>query len=116
VARPSGFIAGTPLGKFKTQALLCTDLQAKSHQIAEWCVHRWQLEVTFREVREHLGVETQRHWSALTIARTTPAVLGVYSLITVLAHRSAGQDPDTADRLVPQAAPYLQRCGSGRAL
>jgi hypothetical protein len=82
-------IVRDPLGKFKTQALLCTDQQAPPHQIVEWFVQRWQLEVTFREVREHLGVETQRQWSALAIARTTPALLGLYSLITVLAHRLA---------------------------
>jgi len=76
-----------PLRKFKTQALLCTDVQAKPHQIVEWFVQPWQLEVTFRDVRKHLGVETQRQWSALAIARTTPALLGLYSLITVLAHR-----------------------------
>lgn len=82
-------IVRDPRGKFKTQALLCTDLQATPHQIVEWFVQRWQLEVTFRDVREHLGVETQRQWSALAIARTTPALLGLYSLITVLAHRLA---------------------------
>jgi hypothetical protein len=79
-------IVRDPLGKFKTQALLCTDLQAKPHQIVAWFVQRWQLEVTFRDVREPLGVETQRQWSALAIARTTPALLGLYSLIPVLAH------------------------------
>jgi DDE superfamily endonuclease len=82
-------IVRDPLGKFKTQALLCTDLQVKPPQVVEWFVQRWQLEVTFRDVREHLGVETQRQWSALAIARTTPALLGLYSLITVLAHRLA---------------------------
>ena len=82
-------IVRDPLGKFKTQALLCTDLQVKPHQIVEWFVQRWQLEVTFREVREHLGVETQRQWSDLAIARTTPALLGLFSLVTVLAHRLA---------------------------
>jgi hypothetical protein len=55
----------------------------------DWFVQRWQLEVTFRDVREYLGVETQRQWSALAIARTTPALLGLYSLVTVLAHRLA---------------------------
>jgi len=82
-------IVRDPLGKFKTQALLCTDLQAQPHQIVEWFIQRWRLEVTFRDVREHLGVETQRQWSDLAIARTTPALLGLYSLITVLAHRLA---------------------------
>jgi hypothetical protein len=76
-----------PKGKFKTQALLCTDLTVKPHQIVKWFVLRWQLEVTFREVRVHLGVETQRQWSDLAIARTTPALLGLFSLVTVLAHQ-----------------------------
>ena len=82
-------IVRDPLGKFKTQALLCTDLQAKPQQIVEYFIQRWQLEVTLRDVREHLGVETQRQWSALAIARTTPALLGLFSLVTVLAHRLA---------------------------
>src|SRR3954452_21729368 len=33
------------------------------------------VEVTFREVRDHLGVETQRQWSDRAIARTTPCLL-----------------------------------------
>jgi hypothetical protein len=78
-----------PKGKFKTQALLCTDLTVKPIQIVKWFVLRWQLEVTFREVRVHLGVETQRQWSDLAIARTTPALLGLFSLVTVLAHQCA---------------------------
>jgi len=49
-------------------------------------VFRWRIETTFQEVREHLGVETQRQWSDLAILRTTPALLGLYSLITVWAH------------------------------
>jgi hypothetical protein len=75
-----------PKGKFKTQALLCTDLTVKPMQIVNWFVMRWQLEVTFREVREHLGVETQRQWSDQAILRTTPALLGLFSLVTLLAH------------------------------
>jgi hypothetical protein len=82
-------IVRDPLGKFKTQALLCTDLHTKPTQIVEWFVQRWQLEVTYREVREHLGVETQRPWSAWAIARTTPALFGLFSLVTFLAHRLA---------------------------
>ena len=47
---------------------------------------RWQMEPTFRHVREHLGVETQRQWSDQAIARTTPLLLGLFSLVTLLAH------------------------------
>jgi len=80
-----------PQGKFKPQALLCTDQQAKPVQILQWFVMRWQLEVTLHEVRTHLGVETQRQWSDLAIARTTPALLGLFSLVTLLADRSVTQ-------------------------
>jgi hypothetical protein len=76
-----------PKGKFKPQALVCTDLSVKPIQIVKWFVLRWQLEVTFREVRTHLGVETQRQWSDLAIARTTPALLGLFSLVTLLAQQ-----------------------------
>lgn len=80
-----------PQGRFKPQALLCTDPQAQPVQILQWFVLRWQLEVTFHEVRTHLGVETQRQWSDLAIARTTPALLGLFSVVTLLADRSAAQ-------------------------
>ncbi len=55
----------------------------------KWFVLRWQLEVTYHEVREHLGVETQRQWSDLAILRTTPALLGLFSVVTLLAHQHA---------------------------
>src|SRR4051812_632991 len=60
---------------------------ASLHQILTWFVQRWQVEVTFRDVRDHLGVETQRQWSDLAIARTTPCLLGLFSLVTLLAAR-----------------------------
>jgi len=77
-----------PKGEFRSQALLCTDSHVDAVQIVKWFVMRWQLEVTFQEVRAHLGVETQRQWSDWAIARTTPALLGLFSLVTLLAHRS----------------------------
>jgi len=76
-----------PEGAFKAQALLCTDLDADPEQILRWFVMRWQLEVTFQEARRHLGFETQRQWSELAIRRTTPALLGLFSLVTLLAHQ-----------------------------
>jgi hypothetical protein len=71
--------------EFKTQALLCTDLEADPQKILSWFVMRWQLEVSFQEVRRHLGFETQRQWSELAIRRTTPALLGLFSLIALFA-------------------------------
>jgi hypothetical protein len=48
-------------------------------------VKRWQMEATFQEVRQRLGFETQRQWSEMAIRRTAPALLGLFSLITLLA-------------------------------
>jgi DDE superfamily endonuclease len=52
-----------PQGVFRTQALLCTDLRGDPKQIVSWFVRRWRMEVTFQEMRCHLGFETQRQWS-----------------------------------------------------
>jgi hypothetical protein len=76
-----------PQGQYEPTALLCTDQHADAAQIVEWFVLRWSLEVTFHEVRDHLGVETQRQWSDLAILRTTPALLGLFSLVTVFAQQ-----------------------------
>ena len=73
-----------PFGRFDPQALLCTDQTYDPVQVLRWFVQRWQVEVTFREVRDHLGVETQRQWSDPAIARTTPCLLGLFSLVTLL--------------------------------
>lgn len=82
-----------PLGRFEAQALLSTDQSNAAAQIVEWFVLRWQLEVTFEEARAHLGVETQRQWSDLAIVRTTPALLALFSLVTLFAHQLLqGQD------------------------
>lgn len=75
-----------PLGRFETQALLSTDVTATAAQIVSWFVQRWQLEVTQQEARTHLGLESQRQWSDLAILRTTPALLGLFSLVTLFAH------------------------------
>ena len=84
-----------PQGAFTPQALLCTDPSADPTQILEWFVLRWQLEVTFQEVRTHLAVETQRQWSDLAIARTTPILLGLFSWIALAAHALQKHHPIT---------------------
>ena len=104
-ARPPRWVLiRDPQGRFPTQALLCTDLTAEPAQILSWFILRWQLEVTFHEVRAHLGVETQRPWSERAIRRTTPALMGLFSLVTLLAHESMMQRPSP----VHQAAWYAK--------
>lgn len=75
----------------RAEAFFSTDLNLKPEQIIEWFVLRWNVEVTFEETRRHLGLETQRQWSDLAIARTTPALLGLFSIVSWLAyHLSQG--------------------------
>ena len=76
-----------PRHRFDPQALLCTDPARDPLQVVRWFVRRWQVEVTFREARDHLGVETQRQWSDRAIARTTPCLLALFSIVTLLAAR-----------------------------
>jgi hypothetical protein len=94
-----------PGGGFEPQAFLCTDLQAIPQAILRWFVQRWQVEVTFEEVRAHLGVETQRQWSDQAIARTTPVLMGLFSLVTLMAHRLQ----TTQDVPVRRCAWYAKR-------
>jgi hypothetical protein len=71
--------------KNKAQAFLSTEVEHTAEQILTWFVRRWRMEVTFEEARAHLGMETQRQWSDLAIARTTPVVLGLFSMVTLMA-------------------------------
>lgn len=81
-----------PQHAFAPQAFFATDPYATPVQIIEWFVLRWNVEVTFQEARAHLGLETQRQWSELAIARTTPALLALFSWVTLAAqHLSADQ-------------------------
>jgi hypothetical protein len=88
-----------PQEEFSTQALLCTDLEMEPARIISWFVRRWQIEVTFQEVRQRLGFETQRQWSELAIRRTAPALLGLFSLVALIAHRQRGQIPNAVRRV-----------------
>ena len=95
-----------PSGEREPQAFLCTDLNATPTQILGWFVQRWSMETTFQETRDHLGVETQRQWSDLAILRSTPALLGLFSLITIWANslrRSAGSFSPRAAAWYPKS-------------
>jgi hypothetical protein len=72
-----------PQKRFKPQALLSTNLAYTAEQMLTWCVRRWTIEVTFEAARAHLGMETQRQWNDRAIARATPALLSLYSIVTL---------------------------------
>jgi DDE superfamily endonuclease len=80
-------IARDPEGKLPDGFFATTKLDATPEQILAWMVMRWSVEVTFEEAREHLGMETQRQWSDLAIARSTPCLLGLFSLVALFVQR-----------------------------
>src|SRR3954447_13796715 len=96
-----------PSGEKEPQAFLCTDQTAEPADILRWFVRRWRTETTFEEARRHLGVETQRQWSDLAILRTTPALLGLFSLVTLWADRIKGEHGVLPNRVrwYPKADP-----------
>jgi hypothetical protein len=91
-------------GGLEPQAFLCTNTQAQPTDILRWFIMRWQVEVTFEETRAHLGVETQRQWSDLAILRTTPALLGLFSIVCLWAH-----DINAATALIPRTAAWYRK-------
>jgi hypothetical protein len=108
-------LVGEPEGKLRMEAFVCPDLQATPAPLLEGVSMRWSGEVTCAEVRAHLGVETPRQWSDKAIARTTPVLLALFSLVTVLALplRHDGQIPVPVTAWYPKDAPT---CSDGLAL
>ena len=93
-----------PTGEFKPQAFLATDLNARPRDILAWFVSRWQVEVTFEETRAHLGIETQRQWSDKAILRTTPVLLGLFSIVTLWTH-----DLSKSRKIKPKTAAWYPK-------
>ena len=87
-----------PEGKFDPQGFLSTDLELTPAEILGYYVERWQVEVTFEESRQYLGVETQRQWSDTAIERTTPALFAVYSIVALIATTLSACDAPTPRR------------------
>lgn len=75
----------TPGGKSEAETFFSTNTANSPTQIIEWFVLRWNIEVTFEETRAHLGIETQRQWSDKAIARTTPLLMGLLSILVLIA-------------------------------
>ena len=75
----------TPNGKNIAETFFSTNVNNSPLQIINWFVLRWNIEVTFEETRSHLGVETQRQWSDNAIQRTTPSLMALYSVLTLIA-------------------------------
>ena len=70
----------------KLTGLVSNDQRLPGEQMIGYFVRRWSMETTFGLVRAHLGVETQRQWSDLAIGRTTPILMGLFSVVSLVAN------------------------------
>jgi hypothetical protein len=75
-----------PQGRLSPYALFCTEPEVDALAILAAYLQRWNIEVTFEEARAHLGLETQRQWTTCAVGRTTPCLLGLFSVVVLLAH------------------------------
>ncbi len=72
-----------PHGEREPSAYFCTDQSRSPVAVVSSFITRWTIEVTFAASRAHLGVPTQRQWSDLAIERSTPCLLGLFSLVAL---------------------------------
>jgi DDE superfamily endonuclease len=64
-----------------------TDPTMPPQQIVSLYTGRWSVEVTFQEVRAHLGFATPRNWSKRSVLRTAPCLLGLFSVVSLIFQR-----------------------------
>ena len=70
-------------GTHRDEYFFTTNLALTPKQIIEAYTGRWAIEVTFQELREHVGLETTRGRCAKTILRAEPCLLGLYTLVAL---------------------------------
>lgn len=75
-----------PEEKLDSVLLASSDFEISTQNMVCFFVRRWRVEVTFAEVRRHLGVETQRQWSDSAIERTTPCLMALFSIVCLFAN------------------------------
>lgn len=74
--------------KWKSSCFFCSETEepVSVFEVIGGYTSRWNIEVTFEELRAHLGFETQRQWSSRSLERTTPCLFGLFSLVVLMAH------------------------------
>jgi hypothetical protein len=71
-------------GTHRDEYFYTTDTALTAQQIVSRFTARWPIETTFQEVRAHLGFETPRQHVAKSVLRTTPCLLGLFSVIGLI--------------------------------
>jgi hypothetical protein len=91
-------------GTHRDEYFYSTDPAMAADRIVSLYTGRWNIEVTFEEVREHLGLATPRNWSPRSVLRTAPCLLGLFSLVSLIFARHARQKGAT-----PACSPWYAK-------
>ena len=68
-------------GTHRDEYFFTTDPSMTPYQVIEMYGGRWNIETTFQELRAHLGLETTRGWSKLTVLRMAPSLILLYTIV-----------------------------------
>jgi len=69
----------------RAEAFFCSDPTLSVAELLAAVLGRWNIEVTFAELRAHLGFETQAQWTPAAVGRTTPCLCGLFSVVVLQA-------------------------------
>ena len=75
----------TPVGGATMRRFFCTDLGRDAAFVLQTYAHRWTLEVTFHDSKQHLGFGQAQNQTPRAVARTAPFAGVVYSLVLLWA-------------------------------
>jgi hypothetical protein len=93
-------------GTHEDRYFYCTDPRLGAAEIIALYTARWSIEVTFQEVRQHLGLATPRNRAEQSVLRTAPCLLGLYSVVCLLLHKMARVRPAMSR---PQSYPWYAK-------
>lgn len=82
------------------------NLTLSPEEIISEYINRWPIEVTFEELRRHLGMETQRQWSDKAIERETPCIIASFSIIILIALQL---QQDTGNKIAIQTSAWYPK-------
>ena len=67
----------------KDEYFYTTDMAMSASEIVEMYALRWNIETTFQEMREYVGLETTKGWCENTVLRAAPCLFGLYTVVAL---------------------------------
>lgn len=87
-------------GKWRDEALVCTDVTLSAAEVITGYCRRWSVEVAFCDAKQMLGLHDPQVWCAASVQRAAPMAWFVGTLV-VCWYALAGQRGDQAQRHRP---------------